>query len=154
MEFLQDWGLIGLFVGTFMAATVVPFSSDFLLVGYLLAGGNPITSFIVSTAGNWLGGITSYWIGRSGKWEWIERWFKVSEETLLKQKSRIDKYGALLAFCSWFPFIGDIFAIGLGFYKVNFAKCALYMLVGKGIRFAFWIALYYILGDSLQSFLQ
>ncbi len=149
MEFLQEWGYIGLFLGSFMAATVVPFSSDFLLIGVLLAGGNPLLSFVCATAGNWLGGITSYWLGRLGKWELLERWFGVSQEKLQRQKDRIDRWGALLAFMSWLPFVGDVFAIGLGFYKLNFPKCALYMLIGKATRFALWIGLYYIFGDSL-----
>lgn len=144
MEFLQEWGYIGLFLGSFMAATVVPFSSDFLIVGILLAGGDPLTSFLTATAGNWLGGLTSYGVGRIGKWEWIEKWFRVKEETLLKQKSRIDRYGALLAFLSWLPFVGDVFAIGLGFYKLDFLKCSIFMLIGKATRFAFWIALYFL----------
>ena len=137
LEFLLDLGYVGLFIGTFIAATVVPFSSDFLIVGILIAGGDPLTS---------------YWIGRIGKWEWIEKWFRVKEETLLKQKSKIDKYGSLLAFLTWLPFVGDVFAIGLGFYKLHFGRCALFMLIGKGTRFAFWLALYYIFGDSLPTF--
>ena len=136
----------------FIAATVVPFSSDFLIIGILIAGGDPLVSWICATAGNWLGGLTSYWIGRIGKWEWIEKWFHVKEETLLKQKSKIDKYGSLLAFLTWLPFVGDVFAIGLGFYKLHFGRCALFMLIGKGTRFAFWLALYYIFGDSLPTF--
>ena len=107
LEFLLDLGYIGLFIGTFIAATVVPFSSDFLIIGILIAGGDPLVSWICATAGNWLGGLTSYWIGRIGKWEWIEKWFHVKEETLLKQKSKIDKYGSLLAFLTWLPFVGD-----------------------------------------------
>ena len=103
LEFLLDLGYVGLFIGTFIAATVVPFSSDFLIVGILIAGGDPLISWICATAGNWLGGLTSYWIGRIGKWEWIEKWFRVKEETLLKQKSKIDKYGSLLAFLTWLP---------------------------------------------------
>ena len=39
MSFLLDLGYIGLFIGTFLAATLIPFSSDFLIVGILLAGG-------------------------------------------------------------------------------------------------------------------
>ena len=105
MSFLLDLGYIGLFIGTFLAATLIPFSSDFLIVGILLAGGDPVLSWIVATAGNWLGGLTSYWIGRIGKWEWIEKWFHVKEETLLRQKSKKDKYGSLLAFVTWLPFV-------------------------------------------------
>ena len=60
----------------------VPFSSDILLMGYLYAGGDYFLSFLVATIGNWLGGLTSYWIGYSGKWEWIEKWFNVKKECL------------------------------------------------------------------------
>ena len=82
-----------------------------------------------------------------GKWEWIEKWFHVSEEKLLKQKSKIDKYGSWIALVTWLPFVGDVFAIGLGFYKLNFFKCAVFMLIGKGARFAAWIALFYLKGS-------
>lgn len=149
LEWLLDLGYVGLFIGSFIAATIFPFSSDFLIIGILMAGGNPLISWASATAGNWLGGLTSYWVGRIGKWEWIEKWFRVKEETLLKQKSRIDKYGSLLAFLTWLPFVGDIFAIGLGFYKLPFGRCALFMLIGKGVRFAFWLVLFYFFRDIL-----
>lgn len=152
MEVLGDLGYIGLFIGTFLAATVVPFSSDFLIVAILLAGGNPLTSWIVATTGNWLGGMTSYGIGRAGKWDWIEKWFKVSKDKLHSQKKYIDKYGSLLAFLSWLPLVGDIFAIGLGFYKVDFIKSSLFMLIGKGVRFAFWLLLFHFFGEQVLNF--
>ncbi len=152
MELLSQLGLIGLFLGCFLAATVVPFSSDFLMVGVLIAGINPVLAIIVATAGNWLGGLTSYYIGFIGKWDWIEKWFKVKEETLLKQKHNIDKYGSLLAFLTWLPIIGDIFAVTLGFYKVNFTKSAIFMLIGKGARFAFWALLYHYFGEHVLDF--
>lgn len=152
MELLSQLGLIGLFLGCFLAATVVPFSSDFLMVGVLIAGINPVLAIIVATAGNWLGGLTSYYIGFIGKWDWIEKWFKVKEETLLKQKNNIDKYGSMLAFLTWLPIIGDIFAVTLGFYKVNFTKSAIFMLIGKGARFAFWSLLYHYFGEHVLDF--
>jgi len=152
MEFLESLGYIGLFLGSFMASTVVPFSSDVLFVGVLLAGGNPLISFIVATTGNWLGGLTSYGVGYLGKWEWIEKWFRVKEESLVKQKARIEKYGSLIAFFSWVPFVGDVLAVGLGFYKVNFTKCAIYMLLGKAVRFAFWAVLYHFFGEAVLNF--
>ena len=119
MEWLLDLGYFGLFIGALLAATIIPFSSDFLLVGMLAAGGNVVVTVIVASLGNWAGGMISYWMGHAGRWEWIERWFKVKPETLEKQKSRIDRWGAWLAFLSWLPLVGDLFALGLGFYKVN-----------------------------------
>ncbi len=149
LGFLQQWGVLGLFVGSFLAATVVPFASDVLYVGVLAAGAPPFASFLSASIGNWLGGITSFGVGWLGKWEWIEKIFKVTPEKLARQKEKIDKYGALLAFMSWLPFVGDLFAIGLGFYKLPPVKCAIYMLIGKGTRFLIWIALFLIFGENL-----
>lgn len=143
MESLLDLGYVGLFIGALLSATIIPFSSDILLVGMLFAGGDIVTTVIVATIGNWAGGMVSYYMGYFGKWEWIERWFKVKRETLERQKSRIDRYGAWLAFFSWLPFVGDLFAIALGFYRTNARLSALFMLLGKGLRFAAWAVIYY-----------
>ena len=138
IELLSDYGLWGLFLGAFLAATVVPFSADVLLIGLLIAGANsPAALIIVATLGNWLGGLTSYAIGRAGKWEWIER-LRVSRESLEKQQARIERYGAPIALLTWVPFIGDVFAVALGFYRVKFLPATLWMLVGKGMRFVCW----------------
>ncbi len=138
MEALQDLGYIGLFIGSFLAATVVPFSSDALLLGLLFAGYSVVPTVIVATLGNWLGGLTSYYVGYLGRWDWIEKWFRVKRETLEKQKSKIDKYGSMLALMSWLPIVGDLFAIALGFYKQPFVSSAIYMLIGKAVRFIVW----------------
>ena len=147
MEWLLDYGYIGLFIGAMLSATVIPFSSDILLVGMLLAGGDVVTTVVVATFGNWAGGMISYGMGYVGRWEWIEKWFRIKKETLEKQKIKIDKYGSWLAFWSWLPFVGDIFAIGLGFYKVNAINSALFMFVGKSIRFILWAILYHYTKD-------
>ena len=142
MEWLLNVGYFGLFLGSFVAATVVPFSSDVQLVAMLAAGGNVWFCVAVATLGNWLGGLTSYWLGWLGKWEWIEKYMRVRHETLIKHKSKVDRYGAWLALLTWLPFIGDIFAIALGFYRVDFRKSALLMLIGKGARFVMWALLF------------
>ena len=142
MEFLAQYGLIGLFIGSFLAATVVPFSADVLLIGMLAAGANPTATIIVATTGNWLGGITSYGIGRAGKWEWIEK-LRVSRESLEKQQKRIERFGAPIALLTWVPFIGDVFAVALGFYRVKLVPAMLWMLIGKAARFICWYLIWY-----------
>lgn len=138
---LENWGLIGLFLGTFLAATVMPFSSDALYIGVLAAGVNPTAALLVGTLGNWLGGITTYFIGRIGKWEWMEKWFRVKRETLEKQKRFVDKWGVWLAILSWVPVIGDALVIALGFYKCPAVWTIVLMLIGKFGRFLVWTAL-------------
>lgn len=145
MEGLLEWGYLGLFAGSFLAATIIPFSSEILLTALLVAGGDPISTVIVATLGNWLGGMSSYGLGWLGKWEWIQKLFKVSREKLEKQKKNVDKYGSGLAFFTWLPGIGDIMALALGFYKADPKKTAVFMLLGKGARFVLWaIAYHYI----------
>ena len=106
------------------------------------AGANPTATIIVATTGNWLGGITSYGIGRAGKWEWIEK-LRVSRESLEKQQKRIERFGAPIALLTWVPFIGDVFAVALGFYRVKFVPAILWMLVGKAARFICWYLIWY-----------
>lgn len=149
IEILQSYGLVGLFFGSFMAATVVPFSSEVILTGVLIAGVNPLHAFFSATAGNWLGGMTTYFAGYLGKWSLIERWFGVKQERLIRQRARIERYGSLIAFFTWMPLVGDVLAIALGFYRIDVLKCAVYMLLGRSIRFGVWIGLYMVLGSKI-----
>ena len=149
LDFLQAYGVWGLLLGSFLAATVVPFSSDALYAGVLLAGCNPVACLIVGTLGNWLGGLTSFGIGWLGRWEWIERWFHVKRETLVRQQGRIERWGAWLSLLTWLPIVGDVFAIALGFYRIPPIKCSAFMLLGKFGRFLGWTLLFYFTGWSL-----
>ena len=138
---LEELGLAGLFIGTFLAATILPFSSDALYAGALLAGLPPVAVLLTGTLGNWLGGVTTYFLGRLAKWEWVERVFKVKPETLEKQHRIIKKYGVWTALIIWVPFVGDVVALALGFYKCPAIWSLLLMLIGKMGRFAIWTLL-------------
>ena len=148
LDFLQSYGLWGLLIGTFLAATIVPFSSDALYAAVILAGCPPLSCLFLGTLGNWLGSLTSYAIGWLGRWEWIERWFHVSHEKLERQRARIGRWGAWLALFTWLPFVGDVFAIALGFYRISPVRSGLFMLFGKFLRFLGWTLLFYYTGWS------
>ncbi len=139
---LESLGLLGLFIGTFLAATILPFSSDALYIAVLAATKDPIGCLAVGTVGNWLGSVVTYWMGWIGRWEWIEKWFKVKRETLEKQKVKIDKYGVWLALLAWIPIIGDVIAIALGFYRTRPWATMFLLLVGKFARFLLWNLIY------------
>jgi membrane protein YqaA with SNARE-associated domain len=138
MEFLNDYGLIGLFLASFLAATVLPFSSEALLTLLITQHFDPLACIGVASLGNWLGGMSSYGLGRLGKWEWIERYWRIKRESIEKWHSRIDRYGAVFAFFAWMPVVGDVFAVGLGFLKSNVWMVAVFMLIGKTARYAVW----------------
>lgn len=152
MSYFQELGLLGLFLSSFLAATIIPLSSEIVLSGLLLSGIDPISAIVVATSGNWLGGITTYFIGRLGRWELIEKWFKIQRETLEREQAKIDKWGALLAFVTWLPLIGDLLFIALGFYRIHFTKCALFSLIGRSVRFVVWVVLFHFIGEQLFNF--
>ena len=149
MDFLLEWGYLGLFIGSFLASTIIPFSSEFLLIGMLLAGGNPWVCLALSTIGNTLGSYTCYGLGYLGKWEWIEKWLRIKREKLEKQHQVILKWSSLVALLCWLPVVGDVFSVGLGFYKIPFWTMAILMFIGKALRFLFWIGLWFLMPEKL-----
>ena len=137
-EGLFDYSLGGLFLASFLAATVVPFSSEALLTFLIVKGTDPYAAVLVATAGNWLGGMSSYAIGYLGKWQWIEKYLRIKRETVEKWHSRLYKRGAVFAFLCWVPAVGDIFAVGLGLLRANILVTAIAMLAGKFLRYVIW----------------
>lgn len=145
MDWLVEWGYVGLFIGAFISATILPLSSEVFLVALLTRSGvDPYIAIGSATMGSWLGGLTTYYVGYLGNWEWIERWLRISHDKLIAQQSKIRRWGSLLALMVWTPFIGDVLAVALGFYRVDFRSTAIYMLIGKGARYIVWALIYYL----------
>lgn len=140
MEWI-DLGYWGLFLATFLAATVLPFSSEVVLTSLLLAGFDPMLCLIVATVGNWLGGMSSYGLGWLGNWKRMHKWLRVKEASILKWKSYIDRYGPWTALLCWTPIIGDPIAIALGVFRVNWWLVSINMLLGKFGRYWLIISL-------------
>ena len=138
MESFADWGFLGLFLASFLGATIIPLSSEIVLSVLLAKGYDFNLSIIIATIGNWLGGLSCYYIGWLGKWNLIEKHLKIKVSTLERLKPKVDRWGAPLAFFCWIPVIGDPLAVGLGFFKTNPISVALWILIGKGIRYLVW----------------
>ena len=75
------------------------------------------------------------------------------EEKLKQQKKYINRYGVWLALFTWLPIVGDLFAIALGFYKINPYFSATYMLIGRFLRFLVWILLYDHYAERFTDFI-
>ena len=89
MEFiagLSEWGYFGLFIAAFLAGSIIPFSSEAVLGLLLIAGYDSWGCVFSATLGNWLGGVTCYYIGYLGKTEWIHTYLKIPEEKLSKMQ--------------------------------------------------------------------
>tara|TARA_A100001011_G_scaffold103206_1_gene108968 strand:+ start:5178 stop:5630 length:453 start_codon:yes stop_codon:yes gene_type:complete len=135
LEYLQELGYLGLFISSFLSATLIPLSPEIVLSVLIAKGFSIPISIFIATMGNWFGSILTYYIGKIGDWKKIEKYFKIKRDKVLNLKYKIDKYGSFIAFFSWMPFLGDLLALSLGFFKVNFLKVVIWMLIGKTIRF-------------------
>ncbi len=144
LVYLQDMdlvnlGLFGLFLGTFLAGTVVPFSSDVLYVAIMAVMPEKwLACLIVAVVGNTLGTISTYFVGRAGKTEWIEKIFRVKKEKVEAQQSTVQKYGPFAGLIGWVPFVGKPLLIALGFYKAPKFLTNLMIFIGIAIRFSVW----------------
>lgn len=135
------YGYWGLFLAAFLAATVLPLGSEVVFAALIAAGLDPWTCVFVATLGNWLGGLTCYWLGLLGKFEWIEKWMKIKHERVEHFMTKFHKYGDWLAFFSFLPAVGDIIAVASGFMRCRFWIVALSMLFGKFARYVVWMYL-------------
>jgi len=139
LEYLIEYGYYGLFVASFLAATLIPISSEALLSMMVLSKAFDFqVCIIVATFGNWLGGMSSYFIGYLGRWDLAEKYLGISETKILKWKNRIDRYSWIYASLCWLPIVGDVIAVTLGFLNCNKYKVAVFMFLGKFVRYLFW----------------
>lgn len=135
MESFIELGYIGLFLCSFLASTIIPLSSDVVLSALIVLKYDPVLCVILATAGNFLGGMTSYGIGYLGKIEWLNKIKKIDKSKIDTFYIKIKKYGVFAALFAWLPFVGDLIAISLGFFKVNPTLVSILMLIGRFVRF-------------------
>jgi membrane protein YqaA with SNARE-associated domain len=137
IHFFTQWGYLGLFLGSFLAGSIVPFSSEALViacVGPLHM--NPLSCLLVALAGNVSGGMTCYYIGHLGKIEWIEKYARVSEEKLNKALKFMKNRGAWMGFFAFIPILGTAISVALGYVRSNPWIVLVTMTIGKLLRYA------------------
>lgn len=132
-------GYGGLFLGSFLAPTILPLSSEAVLAAMVIGGFDPVACVMVASAGNSLGGMTSYFMGYIGKWAWLERLFAHNKDRVARVKAWADHYGSRAALLCWLPVVGDPLAIALGFVRSPVWQVGFYMTIGKFLRYAVWV---------------
>ncbi|MCE5205477.1 MAG: YqaA family protein [Proteiniphilum sp.] len=135
LDGLAEYGYWGLLLASFLAATILPFSSEVVFAALIAAGMDIWTSILYATAGNALGGATCYYLGRMGKTEWLERWFKIKPAKIEKTIEWMSGKGAVMGFFGFMPVVGDVMLVALGFMRANIPVAMLTMTAGKFLRY-------------------
>lgn len=132
---MVDWGYLGLFLSSFLAGSIIPFSSELVMIALVQLGLSPAMCVVFATLGNTMGGMTCYYMGYLGKVEWIEKYLKVKREKVEKMQTFLQGKGALMAFFAFLPIVGGVIAIALGFMRSNLPLTVTSMFAGKVIRY-------------------
>ena len=135
MEYFTELGYIGLFIASFLAATILPLSSE-LVLSVLLANGLPPTSLvIIATIGNVLGSLTNYALGYWASLGIVKKWLKLSEDEFVSAEQRFKKYGLLSLLFAWVPIIGDPLTVLAGILRIRLLWFVLLVTAGKLLRY-------------------
>lgn len=135
LDGLAEYGYWGLLLASFLAATILPFSSEVVFAALIAAGSDIGTSIAYATVGNSVGGATCYYLGRLGKIEWLERWFKIDRKKINQMIARLQTKGVMVGFFGFLPAVGDLMLVALGFMRASAPIVMISMTVGKFLRY-------------------
>ena len=135
IEFLTGYGYTGMFIASLLAGSVLPFSSEAVMVGLMATGLDPWRLALYGTIGNVLGSMFNYWVGHMGKTEWVERYLHVKPRDMERAERFMAGRGALMGFFAFLPVIGSAITILLGLMRANLPITFLAITAGKIVRY-------------------
>lgn len=138
-DILMQYGYWGMFLSAFIAGSFFPFSSEAVMAGLSAAGLEMQPLIIYGTAGNVLGGMFNYCVGRIGRPEWIEKYLHVKQESLDKAERFMAGRGAWMGFFAFLPIIGSAITILLGLMRANVLISFTSITIGKFLRYLLWL---------------
>ncbi|MEE5070817.1 YqaA family protein [Pseudomonas alliivorans] len=132
----------GLFMAALGAATLLPMQSETVLAGMLLSQAYPAAVLLLlATAGNVLGSVLNWLLGRSIIRLRHKRWFPASEAQLEKAQRFYLTYGYWSLLLSWVPLIGDPLTVIAGVLREPLWRFVLIVTLAKGARYLIVAAL-------------
>ncbi len=134
-----QFGYLGLFVVSCLAATLLPVGSEVVVVTMALSGYQPLAVFMTATAGNTLGSIVNYYVGKYGADFIFSRYIKVDEAKRKSLGATFQKWGAPLLLLAWVPVVGDPLTVVAGSLKMNFYVFTFWVTLSKALRYALLI---------------
>lgn len=133
----------GLFLSGFLSATLLPGSSEALLLLRLSEGSDPMSLLLSATVGNLLGSVLTYGMGRGGSaLLHSRRWLRISERDLARAERWFARWGTPTLLLAWLPIIGDPLCLLAGLLRVHLHWFVLLVGLGKAARYAALIWLF------------
>ena len=127
---------LSLFSISFLAATILPLSSELMLAG-LIAKSNydSLLLLIVASFGNVLGSVFNWTLGFYSRNLTIKKWFPFKDEQIEKSSKWFNKFGRWLLLFAWVPIIGDPLTLAAGLLRIKFIEFIILVTIGKVSRY-------------------
>jgi len=126
---------LSLFLTSFGAATILPFSSEIAFTSVLLSGYDSVTTIIVASLGNCMGVSLNYFLGYYGVNKLLKN-FGYKERTHNWITARMEKYNNwIYLLLGWTPVLGDPITIYAGLAKLRFGYFVLFIFTGRILRY-------------------
>lgn len=124
-----------LFGSSFLAATILPFYSEVVLLAMLGGGAHPWALILVATVGNVLGACVNWYLGK-----WLlrfrhRRWFYFNDAQIERAQRWFQRYGVWTLLLAWLPLGGDALTLIAGIMRVRIGVFLLLVTVGKFARY-------------------
>jgi membrane protein YqaA with SNARE-associated domain len=134
---IANFGYVGLFLVSFLAATLLPLGSEAAVVLMATADYAPGSLLAVATMGNSLGALVNYLVGKWGATFILARYIQVDQDVLDRAAQICSRWGAPVLFFAWLPFVGDPLTLAAGVLRVNIYAFTFWVVLGKMARY--WI---------------
>ena len=134
---------LSLFVISFLAATILPFSSELTLAG-LIATSNydNLLLLIVASFGNVLGSVVNWALGFYSRNLTTKKWFPFKDKQIENSSKWFNKLGKWSLLFAWVPVIGDPLTLAAGLFRVKFIEFVILVTIGK---FSRYFLIYYLI---------
>jgi membrane protein YqaA with SNARE-associated domain len=133
---------LGLFICAFGAATLLPLQSEALLATLVIRGSLPVVLLVlVASAGNVLGSLVNWLLGRHLQHYRHQRWFPLTERKLLQAQDWYRRAGHWSLLLSWLPLIGDPLTLVAGLMREPLWRFLLLVALAKTVRYTVVTAL-------------
>ena len=134
-NFFLSLGYVGLFLISFLAATMLPLVSEVVVLAMPPLGYDVKMVVLIATLGNFLGSLTNYYIGLKGGAFVLSRYVKVQPDKLERAQQLYHKWGPIIVFFSWVPVIGDPLTVVAGMFHLRLRVFAFWVILGKFVRY-------------------
>ena len=128
------YGLLCL--SAFLSATLLPGSSEAVLLGMLVNGqGSPVILVIFATLGNVAGAAVNWGLGRFFEHLKDKSWFPIKPPAMARAQAWFTRWGLWSLLLSWVPVIGDPLTLVAGVLRVPFGRFLVLVTIGKVARY-------------------